>query len=500
VVTAFALTAYQVDAPGVTGTDVSLDAHALVDWLEETDRPWLVVFDDVTDLASLDEWWPGDRTDSGWVVATTTAPVTDARFEQGTTPVEVGPFTAAEAHEYLTDCKLVDDDAADLAAELGHLPAALHRAVSYLRTERLACADYLQRWIDRRKTVVDPVEAAVLLAVDAAQQHRPVGRALPTLRMAAVLDPAGQPTAVWTHSAVVGFVTGGEPANAATGVRAAAVLHRYGLVEHDRRLGAWMVRMHPDTAHAVRTNLPPGVRDDAARAAADAVLDTWPDDDAYPQYAVHVQVLRANAVFLARLDGDPLWRPEPHELLWRTGISLERAGLHAAAIAYWQHLVDTGERLNGPRHLATLTAVGRLAASRRDAGETTAAVATYERVVEGLAAVHGPAHPQTLDATESLAMAYLADGRGTDAVDTAQRLVNDRVKQNGQRGEETVKARFVLATCYRHAGRPAAAATQFELVLKGYSELRGPQHPDTEDIRRILADVRREERNDATGR
>ncbi|GAA0909533.1 hypothetical protein GCM10009557_84080 [Virgisporangium ochraceum] len=435
VVTAFARAGYQVDAPGVTGTDVSVDARALVAWLEETDRRWLVVFDGVTDLASLDGWRPGNRTESGWVVATTTAPVTGAQPERWTR-VEVGPFTAAEAHEYLTDCKLVDDDAADLVAELGHLPLALHRAVSYLRAERVACGDYLQRWIDRRKTVVDPAEAAVLLAVDAAHRYRPTGRTLPALRMAAVLDPAGQPVAVWANAALVGFLTGGEPGNAATGIRAATVLHRYGLVDHDRRLGAWAVRMHPDTAHAVRKNLPADVRDDAARAAADAVLDTWPD---------HVQVLRANAVFLARLDGDPLWRPEPHELLWRAGIALERAGLSAAAIEYWQHLVDTGERLHGPRHRATLIAVGRLAASQGDAGDTTAAVATHERVVAGLAELDGPGHPQTLDATERLAVAYLADGRGDDAVALLEQVLQVRTATLGPDHADTAATAERLA-------------------------------------------------------
>lgn len=483
VVTAFALAAFQVDAPGVTGVDTTVDAHALLAWLGETDRQWLIVFDGVTDAAALDGWWPAGHPATGWILATTTGPVTGAVFARATA-VEVGPFTAAEAHEYLADCGLADDDSAELAAELEHLPLALFRAAAYLRTERLACREYLNRWIDKRKTVVDPTEAAVLLALDAARRTGAADPALPVLQLAAALDPAGQPAAVWRSTAVARYL-GRRPEAA---LRTVAALQRYGLVEYDYRPGARAVRMHPGTAHAVHRMADEGPRDAAARTAADAVLDGWPDDDTYPGSADLVQVLRANAYALARLDGDPLWRPKPHELVWRAGLSLERAGLHGAAIGHWQHAADTGERLGQPE--STLTAVGRLAASQRDAGQTAAAVASYERVVEGLADLHGPAHARTLDASESLAIAYLAGDRTDDALAVAERLVPDRVALHGGDDERTLKARWILATCYRYAGRPADAATELERVADGYAALRGPDHPDTRAVREVLAAIR----------
>jgi hypothetical protein len=495
VVTAFALAAYQVDAPGVTGADGSVDAHALVGWLRETDHTWLIVFDGVTDAADLDPWWPAGHPETGWILATTT-PATDPTLSVvglgRATAVAVGPYTAAEAHEYLTDCGLADEDADELAAELDHHPLALYRAAVYLRTERLACRDYLNRWVDQRKTVFDPAEAAVLLALAAVQRSGPAGQALPVLRLAAEFDPAGQPAVVWKSPAVAGYLAGYGAKSRDAALRVVAALKRHGLAEYDGRLGAWTVRMHPGTAHAVRKNTPDDLRDAAARTAADAVLDVWPDDDAYPGNAELVQVLRANAHFLARLDGDPLWRPEPHELLWRAGISLERAELHAAAIAYWKHLVGVGERVSGPRHQGTLIAVGRLATSLRGAGRNAGAVAAYERVVDGLSAVHGSDHEQTLDAVESLAIAYLADERTDDAVKTATRLVSDRVAGHGDGDERTVKARWILATSYRLSGHPAAAVVELERVVDGYAALRGPDHPDTQGVREILAAVREE--------
>lgn len=307
--TAYALAALQIDAPGSTGTDVAADARAFVGWLADTDRQWLVVLDGVTDPAAIAAWWPARHSATGHFLVTTTGPVTDPVFERGAA-VEVGAFSPAESHEYFADRRLADDDgAADLATELGHQPLALARAAAYMHAERVGCADYLTRWIDRRKTVADPATAAILLAVEATRDQ-----VLPALRLAAVLDPAGQPAAVWKNKSVTAYLGPGTPDAA---MRAVALLHRYGLVDHDRRLGARAVRVHRDTAHTVQKNMTADLRDAAARAAADAVLDVWPADDAYPEFAEHVQVLRANAAALARLDGEPL---SQHDLLRRAGL------------------------------------------------------------------------------------------------------------------------------------------------------------------------------------
>jgi hypothetical protein len=295
-------------------------------------------------------------------------------FGRGTA-VEVGVFSPAESHEYFTDRNLADDGAAELATELGHEPLAMARAAAYMQAERLGCTDYLNRWIDRRKTVADPATAAVLLAVDAARK-KVQKQALPALRLAAVLDPAGQPAAVWKSAAVTAYLAGATDA----GMRAVALLHRYGLVDHDRRLGARAVRVHPDTAHTVRENTPADLRDAAARTAADAVLAAWPADDAYPQHADHVQVLRANAIILARLDGDPLWQPEAHDLLWRAG----------GDVAVAEDLVRDRAARHGDGDAQTLTARRILATSYRRAGRPGDAVRELERVVSGYEALGDP--------------------------------------------------------------------------------------------------------------
>jgi hypothetical protein len=398
VVTAFALAAHRVGAAGTgagepdtgvgepgAGADAAADARAFVAWLADTDRRWLVVLDGVTDPVAIDPWWPAGHSATGWFLVTTmTDLVRHPVFGRGTA-VEVGVFSPAESHEYLADRRLAGEGAAELAAELDHQPLALARAAAYMEAERVGCTDYLNRWIDRRKTVADPATAAILLAVDAAGK-----RALPALRLAAVLDPAGQPAAVWKNAAVARYLADGGSGTADAGMRAVVLLHRYGLVDHDRRLGAWAVRVHPDTAHTVRNNTPANLRDAAARTAADAVLGAWPDDDAYPHHAEAVQVLRANANTLARLDGDPLWQPAAHDLLWRAGSDIGVAeGLVRDRVA---------RRGNADAH--TLTARWILAASYRDAGRPADAARELEQVVSGYEAL---GHPGTGAARELLA-------------------------------------------------------------------------------------------------
>ncbi|GAA0896373.1 hypothetical protein GCM10009558_084160 [Virgisporangium aurantiacum] len=188
---------------------------------------------------------------------------------------------------------------------------------------------------------------------------------------------------MWKSAAVTEYLAGAADA----GMRAVALLHRYGLVDHDRRLGAWAVRVHPETAHAVRKNTPADLRDAAARTAADAVLDAWPADDAHPHRADHVRVLRANAIILARLDGDPLWQPEAHDLLWRAGADIDVA----------EGLVRDRTARHGDGDAQTLTARRILATSYRRAGRPGDAARELERVASGYEALGDPIAAEVRD-------------------------------------------------------------------------------------------------------
>jgi hypothetical protein len=506
VMTAFAMAAVLVDAPGHGETDPAQDARALLDWLSGTDRSWLVVFDGVTDPAQVAAWWPERHSPSGWFLATTRLPGATASAARAV-PIEVGPFTEQESRAYLTT-RLArpagDGDGGggidEVARRLGHHPLALSHAAAYLVNEGVTGREYLTR-LDGRAPGLSAAAATALLAAEAANRLEPVGLALPALRLAATLDPAGHPAGIWRVPEVTRYLTeqraaGGqhprEPVDHEAAMDAISLVHRCGLVSAGLTDPVATVRMHPDTAAAVRAATPEPVLGAAARAAADALLAIWPDPDGYPDGAAYVAVLRANADRLARLEGDPLWRPDGHELLFRAGMSLTLANLHRLAEDYWRTLLAAGERVLGPRRDHVVTARRQVAIAMNGQGRGAEARPLLEGVVADSAELDGERAESTLSALEHLAIATMTGGATAEAVLIARRLLDGRTAANGAGDEKTLKASWILATCYRYDGRPREAIASLQPVVAGYTATLGPDDPNTRSVRETMAALKAE--------
>ncbi|WP_268246644.1 NB-ARC domain-containing protein, partial [Streptomyces gelaticus] len=400
VLTAYAQAALLVQAPGRTGTDLEADARSFVGWLAATDRQWLVVLDDVTDPDAIEPWWPDSQRGSGWALATTR--LKDPRLTGGgRARIDVDIYTPAEALGYLTarlahdrKAHLADHQAPDLAEALGYLPLALGHAAAYMLRENVSCSTYLERFTNRATRLDEllphwadaerygrQVTTTLLLALDATDQdpHGPLART--ALRIAALLDPAGQPAALWTTTAFLTYLTQQQPATPArrtlaprrwrrsvvrtvTGDEAGAALRlldRYGLITYDSADNLRAVRIHALTARAVRETIPQDQQPTTAVTAADALVEIWPAPD-------HTQrelagALPTNTHSLTTHAGDSLWASDTHLVLFRAGVSLLNAHLHSAASSYWEHLVFDCGRLLGSEHPHTLTTRTNLATS-----------------------------------------------------------------------------------------------------------------------------------------
>ena len=207
----------------------------------------------------------------------------------------VGGFSGREVLAYLgarlTDFPDQRAEARELGAELEGLPLALAQAAAVMIVNQLSCREYRGRLGERREHMtairVDGVSPAVLatwsLAVECAHDLPPAGAAWPALALAAMLDPNGIPGAVLTTPAGCGYVagrpSGGETADQ-TLVRAAITnLSRVGLISIDPADAVRTVRMHPSVQAAVRAYLPPEDFEQAVLAAAEALLQAWPEAD-----------------------------------------------------------------------------------------------------------------------------------------------------------------------------------------------------------------------------
>jgi tetratricopeptide (TPR) repeat protein len=568
IVTGFAQAAGTVGA-AAPGLGAEAAAARFINWLAHTRRPWALILDDVTSLDDLSGLWPAGP--AGQVVITTRLPedafqagrsgahgalsahgmsgthgafgghgVTDIPVTPGGPMAAGGPrvapvggFSRREVLAYLGGrlAGFPDQRAEvlELGAEFDGLPLALAQAAAVMIVNQLSCREYRGRLGERREHMtairVDGVSPAVLatwsLAVECAHELPPAGAAWPALALAAMLDPNGIPGAVLTTPAGCGYVagrpSGGETADQ-TLVRAAITnLSRVGLISIDPADAVRTVRMHPSVQAAVRAYLPPEDFEQAVLAAAEALLQAWPEagaggyqhgriapgemapgqDQVERAERAHLeQALRDGAAALWEADsavpqpaaggqharhaagprpGGPvprphqsmLWRPDAHPVLFRRGLSLDASGLTGPAIAHWQAMLAISTRL--------------LRAGLGGAGLGGAGL--------GGAGLGGGGTADAVMARDRLAVAYESAGRFGDAIAAFSSALSDRERGQGPEHPDTLAARGQLAHAYASAGRPAEAVTLYEQMVAGAGRQLGADHPVTLAARAQLADA-----------
>jgi tetratricopeptide (TPR) repeat protein len=495
VLTTYAQALHDVGEP-TSGTGPELAAGKFLTWLAETDRPWLVVFDDLGDPAILEGLWP--RGAGGRVLVTTREPDTAVRALHPRV-MPVGTFSPREALAFMSTKLQADPDqwigALDLAGDLACLPIALAQAAALMAETGLDCREYRTRFADRMARLAGGhagdlpsiVAATWSLGVELAEQIPPGELTRPALAMVAMLDPNGIPGAVLTSEAACAYLSRYWDGPAVDEIQARAALYnlaRAGLVSIDTTSAARTVRIHALVQATVRQNLTGAESDEVARAAAEALLQTWPEPGVPASFE---QAMRDCTARLRETTGRLLWAPECYPLLVRAGQSLETGHLTGPAIAYWQSMLDTSKQLLGPAHPNTIQARDRLAASYEAAGDPGEAVALYERTLAERESVLGAGHPETLATRASLARAYRSAGRTHDAIRLAERTLAETENVVGTRHPDTLTARSDAGEAYLDAGMVDQAIAAFEHTLAGRERVLGPGHPDTLAARSNLA-------------
>jgi len=520
VITGFAQAANTVDASQPDEGAESAAAR-FVSWLAHTRRPWALVIDDLAELSDLEDLWPSGA--SGRVLITSRLPASafeDATAEGGTAQgstaegmnlrvVPVSGLNRREALDYITS-RLSDYpdqriEALDLGEDLDGLPLALAQATAAMSARRQGCREYRALLAERigHMPAVPGASAAVLatwsIAAECAHELPPTGLAWPALVLAAMLDHHGVPGAVLTSPAACGYIAGRpSTANAADQnmVRAAINnLAQAGLVTIDPVSPVRTVQMHASVQAAVRAYLPGADLEQVVLAAADALLETWPDGDGAGtaaaaqgpfQQAQLEQALRDCAATLRASDGGLLWKPEAHPLLFRAGLSLEHSRLSEAAITYWKSMVATSTRLLGPAHANAVVARDRLAAAYEAAGKSADAIAVFQTALAEREQYQGAEHPETIAARAHLAHAYQSAGRPADAIGLYERTVADSARLLGAAHPVTLDARASLAETYQASGEPREAIAAYEALLADAEHHLGIGHPTTLGARASL--------------
>ncbi|MFE1333310.1 tetratricopeptide repeat protein [Streptomyces microflavus] len=531
----FAEAAARIGAPGANGEDDRHDAEALLEWLQATDRSWLLVIDDIQDLDQILEWWPSPRP-RGWVLATTRQ---RKALGAGRTRIDVDVFTEAEAQSYLHEripglprhSDSCDECLARPIAELlGRLPLALSHAAAYLDNNRdTTPAAYARMLAEPGRPLAETlpgdgadgyaraVHTTMLINLTAVetQEARP-GLARAVMDTVAQLDPNGSPAALWTDPTALGILTGPSPQwwqrlllprvfrdipRAITGLRGVPadqiracllLLDRYSLTTYQpsgKNAETGLVRIHALTARAIRDTTLEKQRHPLALRTAQALFALWPDGG--HDMALQ-QILRANTTALHEVTTPALFHPYAHAVLFRAGTSLGETGQPAAARDHFIKLSNATTHHLGLDHLDTLTTRGNLARWRGETGEVDAAVEAYTALVKDCTRVLGPDHPETLTTRNNLASWLAKSGNEVAAIEAFTTLVEERIRVLGPDHPETLTTRGNLIGWRAEVEGPAGTVEAFAELVEDCTRVLGEDHPDTLNARNNLVGWRAE--------
>jgi tetratricopeptide (TPR) repeat protein len=479
-----------VAATGIepTGTAESV-AIRFLSWLGETSQPWLVVLDDMAQIADLDGLWPGGS--AGRLLITSPRPAIDVG-RPGMRVISLGFFSVREALNGLTERLSMNpvqrQGAIDLVEALGREPLALAQASSVVASSNLTCQDYRDHFASRREEIwagADEMMSAATvtwtISLERAQWLLPGASVRLMLVLVALLDGHAIPGAIFGTQAVGAYLGGAAaPFAAAADPKPAwdalLALERVGLISVNRDVTPPTVLMSSAVQAAIRLAAPAQIQEPAARAAASAVLEAWLPDDPQPWAAAD---LRANAASLQESATDVLWADGCHPLLLRAGQSLDAARMVGPAVEYWSDLATRCDTKLSPGHPDTLVVAAKLAAAYLTAGYVEEAVHWYQRVLAERARELAPGHPAIVANRVSLARALIMAGEPSDAVAVLLRVVADCEQSRGPGHPDTLSAKDELAAAYQAAGDFPAASRLLARTLADHDRVQGPRDAQT---------------------
>ncbi len=465
------------------GRDPVASLHGL---LAASPAPWLLVFDNAPDQASVAPFLP--LAGPGQVLITSR----NQNWPSGQA-VDVPALDRRLAAEFLVN-RTADPDrraALGLASELGGLPLALEQAAAYVQASGDSLAGYLASFRQRSADALGRDEPTVYgeavattwrLAFADLQQAAPGAAGL--LRLLAFCAPEAIPLQLLLQprEAVSGWL-GDEAGSVLAPLLkdplvagdAIAALRRYSLVTPAARES---VSVHRLVQAVTADQMSAELAGEWQQAAAALIEGAIPGDTAAPATWSACSALLPHA--LAALADDSAG-------MARIARYLGLSGSYAAARDLQRRVLDARVRVLGPDHQSTLTAWHELAYWAGAAGDPGAARDQYAALVPALAEVFGPDHPETLRSRANLAIWTGEAGDPAAARDEYAALVPALAEVFGPDHPETLRSGANLAIWTGEAGDPAAARDQCAALLPALAEVFGPDHPDTLTTRHLLA-------------
>jgi tetratricopeptide (TPR) repeat protein len=478
-----------------TNETEAVQARALLNWLEASPVPWLLVLDDLADPSDITGMWPSTARAGSAYVLVTTRRQDPVMFRHGRRRIHLGVFSETDSAEFLerrtrgSRSPSSPADLGELTQALGHLPLALGQAAAYIVDTGMSCADYVVMLRDSaqelsRLTPVDhgedyPIGTASCwsLSLDRADAMQPVGMARRVANLFSVLDTNGFPSWVLNEIVPQGYLQdisalelrtmrwtnwslkeSGLPSPEIT-IRereatscAVENLRKLSIIESADTGSIDALRMHQLTQRSIWESLTDAEQRKVVNVAADALTRIWVEPEPELDWA---PVLRRNANAIWSAGGPMLFAPDGHPLLWRLGTSLETAGQVESAFQYWTSLEETSLRTLGPQHSDTQILRLHCAICLKKLGKKSVALSMVEQVLADSQRWLPAEDPVRLEA-----MMLYADLRielGDAGLEALDEVVEAHVKLLGSKNLRTLKTmvdvarRCMLSQDYKRA-------------------------------------------------
>ena len=444
--------------------------------LAASSAPWLLVFDNAPDRASVVRFMP--PTGPGRVLVTSRNQI----WPPGQA-VEVPVLDRQVAAGFLA-ARTGDADwraALELAVELGGLPLALEQAGAYMQASGRGIAGYLGLFRARRAELLDKGDPAGYdkrVSTTWALAFAELGQASPAaglLRLVACCAAEDIPLDLLLRrglvaedfDAVVGPVLVPLLGDDLARDEAVAGLRRFSLISAPQRE---LISVHRLVQAITLAQLPP--REAAAwrRAAATVIEAALPGDPEDPEcWPVFAALLpHAQAALHPASDG-----------MYQLARYLGASGSYVAALAVQRHVLRAREEAWGAEHPDMLTARDYLATWTGEAGDEAGARDQFAALVPVFERVLGAEHPATLTARANLARWTGEAGDAVAARDQFAALVPVRERVSGAEHSETLTARGNLAYWTGEAGDAEEARNQLAALVPIREQVLGAEHSET---------------------
>ena len=438
-----------LDLPEASGTHAPSAIDAVFGWLAQNPG-WLLVFDNVDEIASVSRYLP--TSGSGLLLLTTR----DDRPLAGAARTILEPLTDADVAPYVQRRlpRLTGSEVNRLAGLFAGSPLAMELGVGQLAATGESGNVYSERFAARRSFSVqsdpDPVDLAMVageLAIEDRERRDP--ESFESLRLVAFVAAESIP----------GELLAREGALRSDGTRSqialpGAWLAGFGLV----RLDGGVVSVSPLLQASIRGRL----------------------SDADRRYATELIIGRLNAAVHFDRNDPSTWAPIlaflPHleaaaafasslgvalapagRLLNQAGLYLESQGQLVEATAIYTRALGLAERALGPDHPTVAVVLRNLALATLYVGNQDQAKGHLQRALAISEAHGGPTTPAALTVADNLSALYLEHGQLAEAVPLLRRVLAGKREKGDRPGTGLGIQR--LATALLRQGEAGEART-----------------------------------------